>query len=63
MNTLKKTEKQIGIIGSGFAGLAASALLASKGHSVNVFEKNKQIGGRARHFEENGFMFDMGPSW
>ena len=63
MNTLKKTEKQIGIIGSGFAGLAASALLASKGHTVNVFEKNKQIGGRARHFEENGFMFDMGPSW
>ena len=63
MNTFTKTEKQIGIIGSGFAGLAASALLASKGHTVNVFEKNEQIGGRARHFEANGFMFDMGPSW
>jgi phytoene desaturase len=28
-----------------------------------VFEKNEQIGGRARAFSAEGFMFDMGPSW
>lgn len=51
------------VIGSGFAGLAASAYLAKEGHSVTVFEKNSQIGGRARVFESDGFLFDMGPSW
>lgn len=28
-----------------------------------VFEKNKEIGGRARQFSDAGFTFDMGPSW
>lgn len=53
----------ITIIGSGFSGLAASAYLAKVGHNVTIFEKNNQIGGRARVFQENGFLFDMGPSW
>ena len=30
---------------------------------VHVFEKNKQVGGRARQFDSHGFRFDMGPSW
>ncbi len=53
----------ISVIGSGFSGLTASALLAAKGNAVTVFEKNDTIGGRARTFESNGFLFDMGPSW
>ena len=53
----------ISVIGSGFSGLSASALLASKGNSVTVYEKNDTIGGRARTMQENGFLFDMGPSW
>lgn len=55
--------KKISIIGSGFAGLAAAACCAKNGHDVTVFEKNHHIGGRARKFEANGFVFDMGPSW
>jgi len=55
--------KNVAIIGSGFAGLSAATCLASKGIDVHVFEKNKQVGGRARQFETNGFKFDMGPSW
>ena len=51
------------IIGSGFAGLATAASLAQKGIDVTVFEKNQTIGGRARQFQEQGFTFDMGPSW
>ncbi len=54
---------QINIIGSGFAGISAAAHLASKGYSVDVFEKNEGPGGRASVFESNGFKFDMGPSW
>lgn len=55
--------KNVGVIGAGFAGMAAGAILAVEGHDVTVFEKNDTIGGRARTFSEKGFTFDMGPSW
>ena len=55
--------KKVGIIGSGFSGLAASAILAKAGFDVTIFEKNSTPGGRARKFEKDGFVFDMGPSW
>ncbi|WP_439582890.1 phytoene desaturase family protein [Dyadobacter bucti] len=54
---------EIAVIGSGFSGLAASAVLAAKGNAVTVFEKNPENGGRARTFSQDGFVFDMGPSW
>ncbi len=57
------TPKKIVIIGSGFAGLSAAGVLAKAGHAVTVLEKNEQPGGRARIWETDGFMFDMGPSW
>jgi phytoene desaturase len=55
--------KKIAIIGSGFAGLSASCYLAKAGYDVTVFEKNEQVGGRASKWVQNGFTFDMGPSW
>lgn len=56
--------KRTAIIGSGFSGISASAYAAQKGHEVHVFEKNDTLGGRARQFRtENGYTFDMGPSW
>jgi len=51
------------VIGAGFGGLSAAALLAWDGHEVTVIEKNEQIGGRAGVYREAGFTFDMGPSW
>lgn len=51
------------VIGSGFSGLAAACLLAREGNDVTVLEKHMTPGGRARKFEANGFVFDMGPSW
>ena len=57
------TKKKIVVIGSGFAGLSAAGLLAKAGHDVTILEKNDQVGGRARTWESEGFMFDMGPSW
>ena len=55
--------KKIIVIGSGFSSMAAACYLAKMGHEVHIFEKNSSIGGRARMFTEQGFSFDMGPSW
>ncbi|MBC8153115.1 MAG: phytoene desaturase [Bacteroidetes bacterium] len=55
--------KRVFVIGAGFAGLSAATSLADKGYDVTLLEKNSIPGGRARFFEEAGFMFDMGPSW
>lgn len=53
----------VSVIGAGFSGLAAAAYAAAAGHEVHLFEKNDQIGGRARVYASDGFVFDMGPSW
>ncbi len=55
--------KKVIVIGSGFAGLSAACNLAADGFDVTVLEKNTVPGGRARSFEAEGFVFDMGPSW
>lgn len=55
--------KKVIVIGSGFAGLSAAAHLAQKGFAVQLLEKHEQAGGRARSFSQDGFLFDMGPSW
>lgn len=57
------TPKKIIVIGSGFAGLSAAAMLAKEGHDVTLLEKNNHTGGRAAVWENKGFTFDMGPSW
>ncbi|WP_317169345.1 phytoene desaturase family protein [Mucilaginibacter humi] len=56
-------EPAVAVIGSGFSGLSAAAYLAKAGSTVNVYEKNTEIGGRARQLIANGYTFDMGPSW
>jgi len=56
-------QKKAIIIGAGYSGLAAASLLAKQGLSVTLLEKNEGPGGRAQAYEENGFLFDMGPSW
>ncbi|MBK9660499.1 MAG: phytoene desaturase [Chitinophagaceae bacterium] len=56
-------EKSVIVIGSGFAGLSAASFMAKEGWKVTVLEKNTTAGGRARQLKENGFTFDMGPSF
>lgn len=57
------TPKKVIIIGSGIGGLGTAALLSKRGYDVTIIEKNKTIGGRANIFTEQGYTFDMGPSW
>ena len=55
--------KRVAIIGSGFSGLSAACYLAKNGFDVSIYEKNKNVGGRANILKEEGYTFDMGPSW
>jgi phytoene desaturase len=57
------TKKKIAIIGAGFSGLSSACYLAKYGYDVTVYEKHDSIGGRSRSYTEDGFVFDMGPSW
>jgi phytoene dehydrogenase-like protein len=50
------------IIGGGLAGLTTAALLARAGKAVMLFEhSSKEIGGRARTADIDGFYFNQGP--
>jgi 1-hydroxy-2-isopentenylcarotenoid 3,4-desaturase len=55
--------RRVAVIGGGIAGLATAALLASRGHSVDLLEKNDELGGRVGSIERDGFRFDTGASW
>src|SRR6476660_4834753 len=50
------------IIGGGLAGLTTAALLARNGKTVTLFEhSSREIGGRARTAEIDGYYFNQGP--
>lgn len=53
---------KIAVIGGGVSGLAAASRLSANGHQVDIYEKNKQIGGRMNQIKQDGFTFDMGPT-
>jgi phytoene desaturase len=46
------------VIGSGMGGLTAACLLAKKGLSILLLEKEKQVGGYVVSFKRDGFLFD-----
>jgi glutamate synthase (NADPH/NADH) small chain len=45
----RRTDKRVGVVGSGPAGLACAQELARAGHSVTVFEKADRLGGLLRY--------------
>ena len=54
--------KKIIVIGSGFGGLASALRMRSKGYNVTLLEKHSDLGGRARVFKKDDFIYDGGPT-
>lgn len=54
--------KQVIIIGAGLGGMASAIILAARGYSVRIYEKNSHAGGKLNFLEKDGFRFDLGPS-
>lgn len=58
--TQQKTRQNVIIVGGGLAGLAASLFLARGGRNVTIFEKRRNLGGRAVTHVRQGFRFNLG---
>ncbi|MXO66996.1 phytoene desaturase [Altericroceibacterium endophyticum] len=50
------------VIGSGFGGLALAIRLQSAGIATTIVESRDTPGGRAYHWQREGFTFDAGPT-
>lgn len=50
------------VIGAGFGGLAAAIRLGARGYQVTVVDTLDKPGGRAYVYEDDGFVFDAGPT-
>jgi phytoene desaturase len=50
------------VIGAGFGGLALAIRLQSAGLAVTLIEARDKLGGRAYVYEDQGFVFDAGPT-
>jgi phytoene desaturase len=60
---MKRQPRQTVIVGAGPGGLAAALLLAKSGVKVTIVEKRGQVGGRTSTIEQDGFRFDVGPTF
>ncbi|SFS20879.1 phytoene desaturase [Granulicella pectinivorans] len=58
----KQTRRTV-IVGAGPGGLAAAILLAKSGVQVTVVEKRGDVGGRTSTIRQDGFRFDVGPTF
>jgi phytoene desaturase len=56
------TGKRACVIGAGFGGLALAIRLQSAGIATTVVEARDKPGGRAYHWQRDGFTFDAGPT-
>jgi phytoene dehydrogenase-like protein len=53
-------DAEILVVGGGYAGLAAGALLSRSGHSAILLERSERLGGRASWTERDGFLLEHG---
>lgn len=63
MSRTKEGKERVTVVGAGPGGLAAAILLAGAGLQVTVLERLSRVGGRTATIEEDGFRFDVGPTF
>ncbi len=56
-------QRSVVIVGAGPGGLAAALLLARSGVKVTIVEKHSRVGGRTSTMEQDGYRFDIGPTF
>jgi phytoene desaturase len=56
-------ERKVIVVGAGPGGLSAAMLLAAKGYSVDVLEKQPYLGGRTSAVQLGEYRFDRGPTF
>jgi len=58
---MKQSKKAV-VVGAGFGGLALAIRLQAQGMQTTLLEKRDKPGGRAYVYEDQGFVFDAGPT-
>ncbi|MFN5949638.1 MAG: FAD-dependent oxidoreductase, partial [Pirellulaceae bacterium] len=58
-----KNGRNVIVIGGGPGGLAAAMQLAHAGAKVTLLEAKSTLGGRCSLIEQDGFRFDLGPTF
>ena len=56
------SQTRAAVVGSGFGGLTAAIRLQNAGFDTTVYEARDKPGGRAYVYEQDGFVFDGGPT-
>jgi phytoene desaturase len=62
MNARNFEPRRAVVIGAGFGGLALAIRLQARGIQTTLLEKRDKPGGRAYVYEDQGFVFDAGPT-
>ena len=55
--------KTVTLVGAGLGSLATALRLSYKGYQVHIIEKQSNAGGRLNILKQDGFTFDVGPSF
>ncbi|WP_210528754.1 phytoene desaturase family protein [Rubellimicrobium arenae] len=55
--------RRVAVIGAGPGGLAAAMLARAAGAEVTVLERAAKVGGRTASIEQDGYVFDTGPTF
>ncbi|TNC48492.1 phytoene desaturase [Rubellimicrobium rubrum] len=63
MRTRPRSGRRVVVIGAGPGGLATAMLARAAGAEVTVIERGDRVGGRTAGIEQDGYVFDTGPTF
>ncbi len=55
--------RRVVVVGAGPGGLATAMMLRASGAEVTVLERSDRVGGRTASFAQDGYTFDVGPTF